>query len=303
VAEVNGRPPGGLTCGQAVRQGERLLAAAGIGAARLEAEVLLAFCLCTDRTGVLQNLHRPLLPRQTAGYLHYLGRRAGGEPLQYLTGCQEFMSLPLLVTPQVLIPRGDTEVLVEAVLELARRDPRPWRVVDVGTGSGAIALSLARYLPDGSEVYATDISPAALAVARENAGRLGLTVRFLAGDLLRPLLDSPGLLGDGFDAVISNPPYIPTGLLAGLPADVRHEPRLALDGGEDGLAVYRPLIDQAAGVLKRGGLLAVEIGWDQALGVTGLLGEQGGFTGIQVRPDLAGRDRIVLAWRGEGHGE
>lgn len=267
--------------------GARLLAGAGVGPARLEAEVLLAHVLATSRAGVLARLDDRLPEETVRGYRELVRRRAGGYPLQYLTGRQEFMSLEFVVTPDVLIPRADTESLVEACL---RHASGALRAADVGTGSGAIAVSLARYLPPGSRVWATDTSPAALAVARENARRLGAAVDFRQGDLLEPLADRRGRL----DLVVSNPPYIPTATLPWLPPEVRHEPREALDGGPDGLAVYRRLLPQAAGWLAPGGFLAVEVGDGQG-GAVAALAEREGFREVRLLPDAGGRERVVLA--------
>ncbi|KKM10849.1 hypothetical protein SY88_12205 [Clostridiales bacterium PH28_bin88] len=288
--------------GEALRRGAARLAQAGVGPARLEAEVLLAATYGWTRAGLLVRLAEPITP---AGYLRYIEmveKRAGGYPLQYLTGHQEFMSLDFLVTPAVLIPRADTEVLVEAVLELAGREQGPWSVVDVGTGSGAIAISLAHYLPEGSRVWAVDLSDEALELARTNANRNGVDVTFVHGDLLEPFLltkkkqeISPRVANPLFDVVVSNPPYIPTGELAGLAPELAFEPCAALDGGEDGVEVYRRLVPQACRALRSGGYLAVEVGWNQGPPVVELISSAGCFEKACIRQDYAGRDRVVIA--------
>lgn len=282
-----------MTLRQALGEAVRRLAAGGVERPRLEAEVLLGWACSLTRPRLLARLEEELAPAAAGRFWQAIDRRAAGYPLQYLTGHQEFMSLDFKVTPAVLIPRQDTEVVVEAVLE--RLDPcESYTIADCGTGSGAIALSLAHYLPR-ARVYATDISPAALTVARENARKLGLAARvtLLQGDFLAPLR------GLKLDALVANPPYIPTAALPGLPADVRSEPRLALDGGPDGLDAYRLLLPGAAGLLRPGGLLVLEIGSDQGQAVKDLARAVGAYRNEQVLPDYAGRARCFLAYRRE----
>ncbi|MDN5325454.1 MAG: release factor glutamine methyltransferase [Moorella sp. (in: firmicutes)] len=282
-----------MTLRQALGEAARRLAAGGVERPRLEAEVLLSWACDLTRPRLLARLEERLVPAAAARFWPAIDRRAAGYPLQYLTGHQEFMSLDFKVTPAVLIPRQDTEVVVEAVLE--RLDPGgSYTIADCGTGSGAIALSLAHYLPR-ARVYATDISPAALAVARENARKLGLAARvaLYQGDFLAPLR------GLKLDVLVSNPPYIPTAALPVLPVDVRSEPRLALDGGPDGLDAYRLLLPGAAGLLRPGGLLALEIGFDQGQAVKDLARAVGAYRNEQILPDNAGRDRCFLAYRRE----
>lgn len=248
---------------------------------RLEAEVLLAHVLHTSRAWLLAHLDHPLDPNQLTNYQTMLARRASGYPLPYLTGHVEFYGLDFEVTPDVLIPRPETETLVE--LALARR---PATVIDVGTGCGCIAIALAVRLPQAT-VYATDVSPAALAVARRNADRHHVAdrVHFLAGDLLAPCAGP-------VDLVVSNPPYVAEHEFAALPLSVReHEPRLALDGGPDGLAVIRRLLAQAPTRLKPGGALLIEIGAGQGEAAAQLARQY--FEAVRVHPDLAGRDRVL----------
>lgn len=274
---------------------EALRWAAGVlGGRRLEAEVLLAYLLGRERIYLLAS-PRALLDEQVIRqYRQLVQRRQAGYPLQYLTGRQEFMSLEFVVDPAVLIPRPETELLVEVAIDLAREMASPV-LVDVGTGSGAIALSLAYYLPQAG-VVGTEISPAALKIAELNARRLGLSRRvvFLQGDLLDPLA---GTSSHYPDFIVSNPPYIPTSELACLPADVRYEPREAMDGGQDGLAIYRRLIPAAAALLRPGGCLLLEIGWNQGRVVRELVEAVRAFRQVKVKPDLAGHERVVVAWR------
>jgi len=250
---------------------------------RLEAEVLLAHVLGTSRTGLMAHPERPLTPDQMGRYETLVRRRASDYPLPYLTGRVEFYGLEFEVTPEVLIPRPETETLVD--LALARR---PTHVVDVGTGSGCIAVSLAVHLPRAT-VYGIEISPAALAIARRNVERHSVVrrVRLMVGDVLSP---RPGPV----DLVVANLPYVPTGQCAALPASVRdHEPWLALDGGPDGLAVIRRLLAQVPGVLRPGGGLLVEIGADQGKAAVRLARTYFPRAEVRVHPDLAGRDRVL----------
>ena len=264
-----------MTGGELLRRGTAVLRQAGLEQPRLEAEVLLAHAWGRSREELLIHPEQEVPEAAARQFLALAGQRAGGVPAAYLTSAREFMSLLMAVTPAVLIPRPETEVLVEEVLRwLASRTTgacysgrgtvfdQPL-VADVGTGSGAIAVSLAHYHL-AVQVTAIDISEAALEVAAVNAARHGLADRisFLAGDLLAPLL-ARGDAGAG-TAVAANLPYIPTAAWDRLPPEVRREPRLALDGGGDGLDLYRRLLPQAAAWLAPGGLLACEIGPGQA---------------------------------------
>jgi len=263
----------------------------GVDSPRLDAELLLAEVLQLDRVGLYLNYDRPLQAEELAAYRERVRRRAGREPLQYILGHCEFWSLPLTVSPAVLVPRADTEVLVEEAL---KRCPERGRVLDVGTGSGAIALALASEKPQ-LQVAGLDASDAALAVARENAAALGLAgrVAMVQGDLFA-LPDGP------WELLVSNPPYIPTAELAGLMPEVRDfEPRGALDGGADGLDCYRALAGQAATLLVPGGWLLVEVGQGQADAVAALFAAAG-LMEIAVRNDYAGIPRVVSARKLQG---
>lgn len=214
-----------------------------------------------------------------------LTRRQQGEPLQYIFGEQPFMDFTLKVTPDTLIPRWDSEVVIEKVLTMIPKD-EDFRVADICTGCGTYALSLKYYRPQ-IDVVATDISEAALNVARENAAALQLAVDFRQGNLAEPLTGE-------FDMVVSNPPYIATDYLAELDADVQQEPRLALDGGADGLDFYRLLALTVPEKLKKDGLLLVEIGCDQCRAVCKILNDAG-FTDLRFGQDYGGNDRWVMA--------
>ena len=256
-----------------------------IDAARLEAELLLAATLGLDRVGLYVNFERPLDSSELAAFRERVQRRAGREPVQYILGETEFWSLVFHVTPAVLVPRGDTEFLVEEALP---RIEGAARVLDVGTGSGAIAVALAHEKPE-ILVTALDCSLPALEVARDNALRNGVAERVscLAGELA-------ALPPGPFDVVVSNPPYIPSGDWEKLMPEVRdHEPRLALDGGEDGLEAYRHLARQAGRILVPGGWLLVEVGIDQAKDVSALF-KAGGLVEISQRDDYARIPRVVM---------
>lgn len=257
----------------------------GIESARLDAELLLSATLALDRVALYVNFERPLSSVELADYREKVRRRAGREPLQYILGETEFWSLPFTVSPAVLIPRADTEVLVEEALK--KLDSQS-RILDVGTGSGAVAIALAHEKPD-SRVTALDCSEVALEVALGNARRNGVDERVLCvlGDL-QSLPQGP------HDMIVSNPPYIPAQDWEQLMPEVRdHEPRLALVGGGDGLEAYRSLAIQARHVLAPGGWLLVEVGIGQAVDVAALF-KAAGLSGIGQRDDYAGIPRVVM---------
>jgi release factor glutamine methyltransferase len=291
--------------------------------ARLDSEQLLMHLLGRNRAWLIAHPRKELSAENQDRYESLIRRRLAGEPVQYITGECEFYGLPLKVTPDVLIPRPETEHLVERAGQLiptftlspkgfleihkvipadhrdkSRRAANPheagWppRVLDVGTGSGAIAISIAHDWSE-AEITAIDISAPALEVARSNAGRLGYLnqVRFLEGDLLAPVA------GERFEIIVSNPPYVPDSDRASLAVEVReYEPPLALFAGEDGLDVYRRLIPAALPALVPGGFLALEIGFSQAEQVQNLLTEAG-FANIESTPDLQGIPRVISAQR------
>jgi release factor glutamine methyltransferase len=254
----------------------------------LDATILLAFALNVDRAVLLAFPERAITAEQARRYRDLITRRAAGEPVPYLTGTRGFYDLDFYVTPDVLIPRPETEHLIEAALAWGR-DRAGLRIADVGTGSGAIAVTLARHLP-GSHVWAVDVSTAALDVARHNASQHGVVdqIVFVQGDLLEPAISA----GQRFDLIAANLPYIPSAELDTLDV-VKHEPRLALDGGADGLDAIRRLLDQAPGVLADAGLVLLEIAAGQGARVAVL--SRAVFPGamVNVIPDLAGHGRVV----------
>ena len=257
--------------------------------ARRNAELLLTHTLKKSRAWLVAHAEEELSGEQDANYTALVSLRRKGEPIQYITGETEFYGLPFRVTPEVLIPRPETEHLVEKVIELAARFQQP-RIVDVGTGSGAIAVALAHEC-FFAVMTAIDISSRALAIAEENAKRSGASIRFLEGDLLAPVA------GECFEIVVSNPPYVPSGDRATLSVEVReHEPALALFAGDDGLDVYRRLIPAAFVALIPGGYVALEIGYGQSKAITELLARSG-FEQIEFVPDLQGIPRVACARR------
>jgi release factor glutamine methyltransferase len=244
-----------------------------------------------SRIELYAHFDRPLAAAELASYRELVSRRLAGQSVAYLLGHKEFWSLDLLVDPRVLVPRPDSETLIEEALDRLAGPGAGLRIADVGTGSGALALALAKERPE-AQVFATDISPDALAVARANAERLSLTVTFLEGDLDQPLVSA-----GRFDLIVANLPYIPSADIDGLAADVRSEPRLALDGGADGLALVRRLVATAPELLQPEGCLALEVGAGQASAVEELLGATG-FAGVRSRRDLAGIERVVSGLKG-----
>ena len=264
-------------------------AAAGLDCARQDALRLLAAVLGTEGLTLYVEPQRPVDAEAAARFRALVDRRATHEPLQHIMGFEEFRGLRITVTPDVLIPRPETEGLVERALELLA-DRRGALVADIGTGSGAIACALAAARTD-LEVLAVDQSLGALAVASDNVRGLGLSsrVRLLAGDLLDPLASLSGSL----DMIVANPPYIPSGVIPTLPVEVgRFEPHLALDGGPDGMRVLRRIISQAAGFLRPGAWLVMEIGEEQAGALASLMAAEG-FSRIGARRDLRNVERYI----------
>jgi release factor glutamine methyltransferase len=276
----------------AVDRGRALLSSVGIEAAGLEARVLFEHAAGLDRASLLARGRDPVEPEAARRYELLVAGRASRIPLAYLTGEREFWSLRLRVDRRVLVPRPETETLVEATLE---RVGAGARIADVGTGSGAIIIAVAREL-GGGRFFGTDRSAAALSLARENAAAHGLaeSIAFLEGDLLAPLAG----LAEPLDALVSNPPYIPTAELKSLQPEVRdHEPRTALDGGPDGLALVERIIADAPPLLRPGGWLLLEIGAGQASATRELLRRAGRYDDVTTRRDLAGIERVVAARR------
>ena len=274
-------PGARLTVQTALQQGTKLFAEERVSAPRLTAEVLLAYALHRDRTFLYSHPEHELTEIEWLHYGRYLHERLNGKPTQYITRTQEFYGRPFHVTPDVLIPRPETEHVIQAALALGKTERR---FLDVGCGSGAIAVTL--QLETGAEVWATDISLAALRIAHGNATRLGARVFLLACDLDSAIADR------SIDVLVSNPPYVPSAELAGLSREVRdHEPHLALSSGPTGFEIYERLIAGAHRVLRPGGHLVMELGYNSSDRVLELL--DGGFENIRLTADLAGIPRVV----------
>ena len=271
----------------------------GVETARLDAEVLLADLLGLSRVDLYLNFDRPLIAEELAGYRERVKRRGAREPVAYIIGRKEFYSLDFKMTRDVLIPRPETELLVEEALEAVReRFPNEdLALADVGTGSGAIALALASEL-ERARIWATDIWTPSLEVARQNAEQFGVADRlvFLEGDLASPLVS----LDQRFHLVLANLPYIPDAAYEDMAPDVlEFEPRRSLAGGKDGLDLIRRLVEAAPDLLVPGGAVILEI-WPDHGEALKALGASGGFSGVRIRKDLAGRDRVaVMDWAGK----
>lgn len=263
-------------------RGTILLKEASVADAGIDADLLLEYVTGMDKNGLLLHGNDPVPEDKEDEYLRLIGRRAGHVPLQHITGRQEFMGFVFTVNEHVLIPRQDTECLVE---EAMRYVDDNMKVLDVCTGSGCIIISLVRY-KNNLEATGCDISDKALMVARENASRLGADVKFVLSDLYEAI-------NDKYDVIISNPPYIRSDVVDTLMEEVRdHEPRIALDGGEDGLDFYRRLLEGAKTHLIPGGMILFEIGFDQGFAVSTLM-EEYGYKDVTVVRDLSGNDRVV----------
>jgi release factor glutamine methyltransferase len=260
------------------------LAGKGVENARLESEWLLSDALGLDRVGLYLNFDRPLNSAELASYRGMVARRAKREPLQHILGSQEFMGLEFEVSPAALIPRHDTETLVEEAIKRCRGGEK---ILDIGLGSGCIAVALARKLPLAS-IYGVEKSASALELALRNAKRHDATIEIAAGSLFEPF---EGML---FDIVVSNPPYIPTGEIPSLQPEVReYEPVEALDGGPDGLDFYRKIIPSASEHMSPGGWLMFEVGAGQSDSVKGMFAEMTCYTEMFSAKDPAGIERVV----------
>lgn len=298
VNDNNKRQPREIwTIGKILKWTEGYFQRAGLDSPRLDAEVLLSYVLKKERIFLYVHFDQPMEAAELAAYRDCIRRRVQRQPVAYITGRKEFMGLEFKVTPAVLIPRPDTEILVEAVLQRLRAgaEAAGSRIADIGTGSGAICLSLLNYLPQ-LRAAAVDISSEALAVAEENARILGLSDRLelWQGDMLAPLQADCGQLA----AIVSNPPYIPRGDIGGLEPDVRDfEPLGALDGGVDGMDFYRRLLAGGAALLLPEGFLAVETGIRQAGQVKRLAEALPQWGRCEIIRDLAGIERVVVLWK------
>lgn len=285
--------------------GEKQLMDSDIADATRDCKILYCYMMDIPFSKIILEYQEVLQDRLCDKYFELIDRRSKGEPVQYIMGSQEFMGLEFIVNENVLIPRQDTETLVEDALEIINTGTlrgedmdvkrKEWDILDLCTGSGAIGVSLAR-IANKVNVTCSDISEGAIKVAKENAQKHGVakSVKFEQGDLFKPF--SKHFRKQKFDMIISNPPYIKSSIIPTLQKEVcEHEPLSALDGGESGLDFHERIVSGVGGHLRKGGVLLLEIGHDQGEAVSGLLSRNGDFTSIRVLKDLANRDRIVFA--------
>ena len=286
-----------MTVREMLSNGSRMLKLAKIESSALEAGMLLCYVLKCDKVYIHTRTDEQVSPVDSQEYIKLIDKRAAGVPLQYLIGKQEFMSLDFQVKSGVLIPRHDTETLVEAVLDESKKtDLEKITILDIGTGSACIAISLAYYLKN-SRVYAIDISEDALSIARANAIACGVKdkIIFLKSNIFGALDKDKKKYSKFFDIIVSNPPYISTEDINNLSVEVKdHEPLIALDGGADGLCFYRKIIQDSNIYLKPGGILAFEVGINQAEPVEKLMFKM--FDNISIIKDLSGIKRVVLGY-------
>lgn len=277
------------TAQQLLRDAVEKLKRAGVDTSVLDAEVLLSKATCRSRTELLAHPESQPSADEADQFELWVNRRADREPLAYIIGEREFYGISFQVTPAVLVPRQETETLVDAAIELLKDKANPL-VADIGLGSGAVAVSIAHAVPHAI-IYGTESSEAALEVAERNARHAGVRVDSLKGDLLAPLV------GERFDLIVSNPPYIPSAEIDALQPEIsKYEPRQALDGGPDGLDYHRRLTSESPAYLKCGGILALEVGLGQAEAVKALFADNG-FVNVRSVRDLMDIERVVLGER------
>ncbi len=260
----------------------------------LDAQIILAHILNKDRLYILVNKDKILTEEEYTEYNKMIEKRLLGVPVQYIVKNQEFMGLDFYIDEGVLIPRPDTEILIEKVLSHIDENEE-YTIIDIGTGSGAITVSLAKYI-NYSKIYSVDISDTAIGIAKRNAKTHDVLdkIEFLKGSLFDPL-ENRNIKGN-IDIIVSNPPYIPTKNIENLQIEVsKHEPKIALDGGEDGLFFYRKIIEYSKEYLKKGGLIALEVGHDQAKSVADIIKNHKAYKNIETTKDLAGIERVVSA--------
>ena len=304
------------TIGRILKWTENFFKEKGIESPRLDAEVLLGHVLEKERIYLYVHFDEPLQPQELADYREAIKQRIRRVPVAYIIGQREFMGLTFHVTEDTLVPRPDTEILVQAAIERLKmmsgaEEAHPVHFADIGTGTGAICLSVLHYLPQAT-ADTVDISEAARKVAEENAEALDVAdrVTFYTGDLLTPLAKAQSggaggkagaaeeTTGAPYDAILSNPPYIPDADIEGLAPEVRcKEPRTALAGGADGLDFYRRLVADSPALLKDDGFLAVEVGIHQAQAVAKMAVESGSFVRTEIIKDYGGIERVVVAWK------
>ena len=275
-----------MTIKQTLAKGMIILKSNNIDSPKLKARLLLQYVLKKSRQYLIVYDNEEVGKKEQWEYFVNIDKLAKGVPLQHITHTQEFMKMDFYVDENVLIPRPDTEILVEEVINIAQKMDKP-KILDLCTGSGAIAISIAKNVPN-AEVYAIDISEKALDIASKNAQRLEANVKFIKSDLFKNLKNMK------FDIIVSNPPYIKKEDIQYLSEDVKKEPQIALDGGYDGLDFYRKISKQAIDYLKFGSFLCFEIGYDQKEEVTEIIEKLEHYKGTYCKKDLCGNDRIII---------
>lgn len=277
-----------MTIKETIRKGMIELKNNGISEPKLKARLLMQFILNKPRQYLLIYDYQTLTLRQQVNYFKAIKKVANGEPIQHITHRQEFMKMDFYVNEEVLIPRPDTETLVEEVIKIANKI-KAKKILDLCTGSGAIAVSLAKYI-EGSEITAVDISRKALRVAKLNAknNEVESQITFIESDLFEQMAK------EKYDIIVSNPPYIRKEVIQTLDKEVQREPKIALDGGEDGLDFYRKIIHQSEEYLKFKGYLCLEIGYDQKIDVIELIEKEEKYVDTYCKQDLYGNDRVIL---------
>lgn len=278
-----------MTIKEALNQAVIMLKNENIDVPKNKARAILEVTLKKPREYIMIYDNKEISTEERTLYIKNIKRLISGEPLQYITGKQEFMKLNFLVTKDVLIPRQDTEILVEEVIKIAKKINNP-KILDLCTGSGAIAISIAKYV-ENTKIIATDISKPALEIAQKNAELNGVknNIEFMESNLFAKLKDQK------FDIIVSNPPYIETNAIKTLPKDVQNEPKLALDGGKDGLDFYRKISEKALEHLNRQGFLCLEIGYNQKQTVKQILESKKRYINIYTKKDLCENDRVIVA--------
>ena len=277
-----------MTIKEAINQGIIMLKNENIESPKVKARIIMQYTLKKTREYIIVYDNIEITPNQRDEYVRNIKRLISGEPLQYITGVQEFMKLKFLVNKSVLIPRQDTEILVEEVINIAKNGQK-LEILDLCTGSGAIAISIAKFLPE-SKITAIDISKEALELAKKNAkfNRVQKNIEFIESDLFKKIH------GRKFDIIVSNPPYIPTVQIKSLPKDVQNEPIIALDGGKTGLEFYEKIIDEGYKYLKPNGNICLEIGYDQKVKVKKIIDNNKMYINTYCKKDLCENDRVIV---------
>ena len=277
-----------MTIKELINQGNMMLKNEGIESPKNKARTIMQYTLKKPREYLIIYDNKEVTKQNREEYIKNIKRLIMGEPLQYIIGVQEFMKLKFLVTKDVLIPQPDTEILVEEVIEILKNIPNPV-ILDLCTGSGAIAIAIAKYVQN-VKIYASDISKKALEIAKQNATLNGVrnNIKFIESNLFDKIKE------EKFDIIVSNPPYVPTNDIKKLPIDVQNEPHLALDGGKDGLDFYRKIAKEGYKYLNRQGYICLEIGYDQKNDVKKIIDNERRYVETYCKKDLCQNDRIIV---------